>query len=866
MKDVFFLRTYNTRMPDSADSSGVSIPLSAEGWDLTGIDGLDCSFLEEQATVRANAYTPHEINIRPGAREITITLSCKHKAIPDIMVYIGRYFNPGALFFLVWTRLNQWTVKMPLRFSGYTMNRFQQSVEIEATFSAMLPFFEAATIQQSVSAVYNVQMPGDTPTPFNIQIPNLSSQWNSIEGMLKVEVDHREWSMAYSGGFATPTEIVRRKYLVFDNIPQTSIPEGASLLLYVDPDNWNPNNHAADIATYMGGILSSQGSLLLNLDQYYSPELSDADLFLYPGMNTLYIAYSTTNTKPDDPIWTNNLLIQGTVYFNPRFYNAPSDGAEISTSAVIDPNAKPENIREGVSILGVEGSFEGGIPYEGPTTITPTTEDQIIDIEGKTPDSDITVQAISPQDSRNGLAAGERADLTPASFSSISSKDDVKVIAPMVQSPGWYTDGYPVENQDTIGVRISDTEKAKIIPENIREGVSILGVEGSFEGEAIPEYEGPTEVTPSDEEQILSTEAKKINSDITVHRIPGDSGSLIQLIPKSNISITDQTPQLDQDFDITSKNKWTVTLNPAEVPFYINKAGNIEFTIGIDENSYNNLIAANIRRNISILGITGALDIPTFKGTQFNIADDGQGYLRIRTLDNNDYDNNFGSPDQTGACIGSLSRLPSSGFYSGGLLSDIKITHIMGDGSILGLGNINHFYLGMFKQADEIWVGVQNFEPNISSIAIRITGTLPTGAAYLKNTNYSLLPKNGHLDMFTYGTGGTIVIGSATTWYAVMGWNLVKHASAELTLNHTEAEEASHQIACNLNGSLQIGSNLSAVLTLNISISGLYIPHFYDWDYIEGISEGGSVNHAVYNILEGFLDFDGDMAILIPAS
>lgn len=70
------------------------------------------------------------------------------------------------------------------------------------------------------------------------------------------------------------------------------------------------------------------------------------------------------------------------------------------------------------------------------------------------------------------------------------------------------------------GVQIDSTEQAKLIPTNIREGVTILGVEGSMSG---TEGEVPQEksVTPSSSQQIVTPdEGYTCLSSVTVTAIP----------------------------------------------------------------------------------------------------------------------------------------------------------------------------------------------------------------------------------------------------------------------------------------------------------------------------------------------------------
>lgn len=89
----------------------------------------------------------------------------------------------------------------------------------------------------------------------------------------------------------------------------------------------------------------------------------------------------------------------------------------------------------------------------------------------------------------------------------IATKDQVYTV------PNGYHDGSGT-------VQLDSTEKAKLIAENIREGIIILGVEGSMSGteDAHPQAK---DVTPSTAEQvILPDEGYNYLSQVTVAAIP----------------------------------------------------------------------------------------------------------------------------------------------------------------------------------------------------------------------------------------------------------------------------------------------------------------------------------------------------------
>lgn len=70
------------------------------------------------------------------------------------------------------------------------------------------------------------------------------------------------------------------------------------------------------------------------------------------------------------------------------------------------------------------------------------------------------------------------------------------------------------------GIRISDTEAAKLIPTNIREGIEILGVTGTMSGTESVQAQART-VTPGTAQQVIvPDEGYNYLSQVTVEAIP----------------------------------------------------------------------------------------------------------------------------------------------------------------------------------------------------------------------------------------------------------------------------------------------------------------------------------------------------------
>ena len=152
----------------------------------------------------------------------------------------------------------------------------------------------------------------------------------------------------------------------------------------------------------------------------------------------------------------NNGAVSGTIskasdsYAIPKGYH---DGnGSVSIASAEQAKIISENIKSGVSILGVTGSHFGG-----------------------TDTSDATASAADILSGQTAYAVGEKLTGTMANRGAVSGT--ISTVSDSYSIPAGYHDG-------SGSVSIASAEQAKIIPENIKSGVSILGVAGSHSGTA----------------------------------------------------------------------------------------------------------------------------------------------------------------------------------------------------------------------------------------------------------------------------------------------------------------------------------------------------------------------------------------------
>ena len=168
---------------------------------------------------------------------------------------------------------------------------------------------------------------------------------------------------------------------------------------------------------------------------------------------------------------------------------SPDSGYLLSSVTVnavtssIDSNITPLNIREGVSILGVQGNLAPDKPDQT-KTINPTTSEQVVMADEGYELASVTVTAVTNEIDSNIQASNikEGVSILGVEGTLVPDKpDQEKTVTPTTSQQIVEPDtGYEL-SKVTVNAVTSSID-ANIQPENIKDGVTILGVEGTYEG------------------------------------------------------------------------------------------------------------------------------------------------------------------------------------------------------------------------------------------------------------------------------------------------------------------------------------------------------------------------------------------------
>lgn len=336
----------------------------------------------------------------------------------------------------------------------------------------------------------------------------------------------------------------------------------------------------------------------------------------------------------------------------------PDEGIEFMSAvnlapvtSAIDTDIKSENIKTGVEILGTLGTYSGDVELQENKDVLPTTTQQIIKAdEGFDGMSQVTVSAVDssidsnivPNNIKKGisiLSVQGTYEPEPTQSKSVTPTTNSQIITP--------DEGYSGLSQVTVNAVTSSID-GNIQPENIKDGVNILGVTGSLP-EFIPES---IIINPTTEQQIITpTPGKTAITNITVSPVTNEIDVNIQpeniKVNKTILGVMGEYAGDDvklQEKEVTPSSidantifpdegytglsrvvvnpvpTDTITITPTQETQTISRDGQLPLgeviVNGVTSNVDSNIQPENIKQNMSILGVVGTYvgDIQTYFG------------------------------------------------------------------------------------------------------------------------------------------------------------------------------------------------------------------------------------------------------------
>ena len=321
------------------------------------------------------------------------------------------------------------------------------------------------------------------------------------------------------------------------------------------------------------------------------------------GVTILGVGGTLKEEKPEETFNVQPSTAEQTI--TPTEGKVFSGGTVKAVTSSIDNNIQPEDIKEGVTVLGVEGTLKEVKPEETFNVQPSTVEQTITPTEGKvfssgtvhavTADIDKDIKPVNIREGINILGvAGTLKEVKPEEVFDVQPTTSDQTITPSEGSA--FSGG-------TVRAVTADIDK-NIVSNNIREGVTVLGVEGTLK-EVKPEE--TFNVQPTTVEQTITPTAGSVFSRGTVKAVTSDiDPNIAPENIKSGVTIlgvvgSHKGEKPEETFNIQpTTSDQTITPNEGSVF----SGGTVKaVTSGIDSN----IQPENIREGVSILGVEGTL-------------------------------------------------------------------------------------------------------------------------------------------------------------------------------------------------------------------------------------------------------------------
>lgn len=306
----------------------------------------------------------------------------------------------------------------------------------------------------------------------------------------------------------------------------------------------------------------------------------------------------------------------------------------------IDPNLKEENIKQGVTILGVIGEYDGVPDLDLQTKyVNPTSNPEGVTVTADKGYDALGTVHVNPI--KAGMVEGlmpsiiKRGEVVLDFVGTYGPTSQDKVVVPSLEEQIIEPD-YGIEFLNRVKIlKVDKSIDSDIAPENIRYGVDILGVVGDFNGDYI--FQDKTAVLNT-EETITYVADGGFNalSSVTVPKVTANIDGNIQAENiKRGIKILGVTgtyaPDPSMSVKYASPTTYQQTIRPDSGYSSMDKVIISAVTSSIDSN----IKAANIREGVKILGVTGTME--PIKGETLTISPSisqqtftpGEGYNAI---------------------------------------------------------------------------------------------------------------------------------------------------------------------------------------------------------------------------------------------
>ena len=329
--------------------------------------------------------------------------------------------------------------------------------------------------------------------------------------------------------------------------------------------------------------------------------------------------YNSLSEVIVEPLVLQSKTVNPNTYNQTIYTDSGYDGIKTVTvravTASIDSDIKAENIKSGVNILGVEGTYELEPYVSESLSITPTTQDQSftpgegVDGFNKVDVSAVTA-AIDPNITTKNIKRG--VTILGVEGSYVTENLQSKTVNPLTTQQVVTFDDDKYEGLSSVTVNaVTSSIDSDIKAENIKSGVEILGVTGEYEGETY-EIEPAVTATPQTTPVIVKpSEGYDYLSQVNIEGVTAsiDPNILAENI-KKNIQILGVTGTLEQqEYNFQDVKEVNPSLNdrtvtPDQGYDALMKVIVKAVTSSIDPN----ILPKNIRKNIQILGVTGTLE------------------------------------------------------------------------------------------------------------------------------------------------------------------------------------------------------------------------------------------------------------------